>query len=94
MQKIKSTWTYQHKQLIVILSLMVVVLIQAFPFEFPTKVIAYESVDTVELTHKALLKKYTDEIYKEMYQEAEIRATRRLFDELSEVVLELNPSKE
>lgn len=92
MNKIKSTWTYQHKQLIVILSLIVVVLIQAFPFEFPKKVIAYESVDSVELTPEALLKKYTLEMHESMYAEAEIRATRRLFDELSVVVEELNPS--
>jgi hypothetical protein len=90
-QQIKNSWTYRHPQLVVIMSLVVVIILQAFPIELPTKVLAYEATKTVELTPEALLEKYTQEMHESMLGEAKIRATRRLFDELGTIVEDLKP---
>lgn len=90
-QQIKNSWTYQHPQTIIILTLLVVVLLQAFPIKLPTQVLAYEATKAVELTPEALLEKYTQEMHESMLGEAKIRATRRLFDELGTIVEDLKP---
>jgi len=95
MQNIKDTWTYNHKLLILTLSFAVVILIQAFPITLPTNSVeAYGLRPTPEqVSFEALHKQYTEEEYAKMYLEAELRATTRLFEELGEKTLTLNPYK-
>lgn len=93
LEQIKSTWSWNHKLLIVCFALVLANVLQTFPISFPTYAVAYQAPKEVEVTPEALLEKYTQEMHAEMYKEAQIRATRRLFEELGVIVDELNPEK-
>ncbi len=93
LEQIKSTWSWNHKVVIICLALLLANILQTFPITLPTYAVAYEAPKEVELTPEALLEKYTKEMHAEMYKEAQIRATRRLFEELGVHVESLNPNK-
>lgn len=96
-KQIKSNIIYRKKRLIVELALIVALLTPTaehiITLFIPVSEASYEKVES-EVSTQALLKKYTDEEYAGMYKEAEIRAARRLFEELGVHADTLNPYKE
>lgn len=93
LEQIKSTWSWNHKVVIICLALLLANILQTFPITLPTYAVAYEAPKEVELTPEALLEKYTEEETKNAQKEMQIRATRRLFEELGVHVESLNPNK-
>ena len=88
-QQIKNTWTWNHKMLLVTLSLIVVVVIQAFPISIPVVAVAYEKpaprqeiVDSLT----ASIEKRTTEIHAGMIQEARIKAVAEAYEQLGELI--------
>ena len=92
-ETIKSTWTYNHKLLIVCIALLVANVLQTFPVSLPSQAIAYEAPKSEEISIEALLEKYTKQMHEDMYKEAQIRATRKIFEELGVHADSLNPNK-
>lgn len=88
----KRIWSYKY--IIVILALVVANIYQTFPVQFalPSTVMAYEKETVSEKINTAnLIKVYKEQILKEMDREAEIRATRRVFEEAGVHADSLNP---
>ncbi len=61
----------------------------------PQEVIAYTAPQMQsDINTQALIKKYADEEYAQMYPEATIRATTRVFKEIGVFAETINPNKQ
>lgn len=83
LEQLKNLWSVKNYQLIIIMTLVVVVLLQAFPIELPTSVEAYEKQ---EMTLEAIIDERAIVIQEGMFKEAKYRAMREVYDELGIMV--------
>lgn len=91
--KIKNSWPVRNYQLVIILSLVVAHIVPLIQEQIPKSYASYTAPQTQSDDTVALIKKYADEIYADMYPEAEIRATTRVFKEAGIHAESLNPNK-
>ncbi len=85
---IKKYWAVRNWHTIITITLAVALLYTYFPITFPkTEAVYYARENTLE----RLVKERQKEIHEDMWQEAELRALKEVYDELGVMVEDVNP---